>query len=90
MTNVTKWMSWEGGIDLTAVTSPDLQMLHVIVHPGRLVDTPVGDAPLECFSGNPIPMRHRWYLDLSLQMYKSALTSAPIFLPIHPLMLRRY
>jgi hypothetical protein len=45
MTNVTKWMSWEGGIDLIAVTSPDLQMPNVIVHLGRMVNTPVGDAP---------------------------------------------
>lgn len=45
MTNVTKWMSWEGGIDLTAVTSPDLQMPNVIVHLGRMVNTPTGDAP---------------------------------------------
>jgi hypothetical protein len=45
MTNVSKWMSWEGGIDLVAVTSPDLQMPNVIVHLGRMVNTPVGDAP---------------------------------------------
>ncbi len=45
MTNVTKWMSWEGGVDLVAVTSPDLQMPNVIVHLGRTVNTPVGSAP---------------------------------------------
>lgn len=45
MTNVTKWMSWEGGVDLVAVTKPDLQMPNVIVHLGRMVDTPVGGAP---------------------------------------------
>ncbi len=44
MSNVTKWMSWEGGIDLVAVTSPDLQMPNVIVHLGRMVHTPVGSA----------------------------------------------
>lgn len=44
MTNVTKWMSWEGGVDLVAVTSPDLQMPNVIVHLGRMVNTPVGNA----------------------------------------------
>ena len=42
MTNVTKWMSWEGGIDLVAVTSLDLQMPNLIVHLGRIVNTPVG------------------------------------------------
>ena len=45
MSTVSKWMSWEGGIDLTAVTSPDLQMPNVIVHLGRMVNTPVGNAP---------------------------------------------
>jgi hypothetical protein len=45
MSNVSKWMSWEGGIDLVAVTSPDLQMPNVIVHLGRMVSTPVGNAP---------------------------------------------
>ena len=44
MTNVSKWMSWEGGIDLVAVTSPDLQMPNLIVHLGRMVNTPVGNA----------------------------------------------
>jgi hypothetical protein len=45
MSNVTKWMSWEGGIDLVAVTSPDLQMPNVIVHIARMVHTPLGSAP---------------------------------------------
>ncbi|MES2774480.1 MAG: hypothetical protein V4722_09860 [Bacteroidota bacterium] len=45
MTNITKWMSWEGGVDLVALTSPDLQMPNVIVHLGRMVNTPVGNAP---------------------------------------------
>lgn len=45
MNTVSKWMSWEGGIDLVAVTSPDLQMPNVIVHLGRMVNTPVGNAP---------------------------------------------
>jgi len=44
MNNVTQWMSWEGGIDLVAVTSPDLQMPNVIVHLGRMVSTPAGNA----------------------------------------------
>ena len=45
MSNVTKWMSWEGGIDLVAMTRPDLPMPNVIVHLGRMVNTPVGNAP---------------------------------------------
>lgn len=44
MTQVSKWMSWEGGIDLAAVTSPDLQMPNIIVHLARMVNTPVGSA----------------------------------------------
>lgn len=44
MSVVSKWMSWEGGIDLVAVTSPDLQMPNVIVHLARMVNTPVGSA----------------------------------------------
>jgi hypothetical protein len=45
MINVTKWMSWEGGIDLVAVTDPNLQMPNIIVHLARMVNTPVGSAP---------------------------------------------
>jgi hypothetical protein len=55
MTNVTKWMSWEGGIDLTAVTSPDLQMPNVIVHLGRVVNTPAGNAPSGMLFWQPDP-----------------------------------
>ncbi|TCC91627.1 hypothetical protein EZ428_07640 [Pedobacter frigiditerrae] len=44
MNNVTKWMSWEGGIDLVALTAPDLQMPNLIIHLGRMVNTPVGNA----------------------------------------------
>jgi hypothetical protein len=43
--SVTKWMCWEGGIDLVAVTSADLQMPNVIIHLGRMVNTPIGSAP---------------------------------------------
>ena len=45
MNNVSKWMSWEGGIDLVALTAPDLQMPNLIVHLARMVNTPVGSAP---------------------------------------------
>lgn len=38
-------MSWEGGMDLVALTAPNLQMPNVIVHLGRMVNTPVGSAP---------------------------------------------
>jgi len=42
---VTQWMSWEGGVDLIAVTAPDVAMPNVIVHVARMVHTPVGSAP---------------------------------------------
>lgn len=40
-----KWMSWEGGVDLVALTSPDLQQPNVIIHVARIVHTPIGSAP---------------------------------------------
>lgn len=55
MSNVSKWMSWEGGIDLVAVTSPGLQMPNVIVHLGRMVNTPVGNAPSGMILWQPDP-----------------------------------
>jgi hypothetical protein len=48
-------MSWEGGIDLVAVTNPDLQMPNVIVHLGRMVHTPVGNAPSGMIFWQPDP-----------------------------------
>jgi hypothetical protein len=55
MTTVKNWMSWEGGIDLAAVTAPDLQMPNVIVHLGRMVNTPVGNAPSGMIFWQPDP-----------------------------------
>ena len=55
MTNVSKWMSWEGGIDLVAVTAPDMQMPNLIVHLGRMVNTPVGNAPSGMILWQPDP-----------------------------------
>ena len=55
MINVSNWMSWEGGIDLAAVTSPDLQMPNVIIHLGRMVNTPVGNAASGMILWQPDP-----------------------------------
>lgn len=55
MSNVANWMSWEGGIDLVAVTSPDLPMPNVIVHLARMVNTPVGSAPSGMVLWQPDP-----------------------------------
>lgn len=43
--DMKNWMSWEGGVDLIAKTSADLEMPNVIVHVARMVHTPVGSAP---------------------------------------------
>lgn len=43
--SVNAWMSWEGGVDLVAATSPDLASANVIIHVARMVHTPVGSAP---------------------------------------------
>jgi hypothetical protein len=55
MSEVSNWMCWEGGIDLVAVTNPDLQMPNVIVHLGRMVHTPVGSSPSGMILWQPDP-----------------------------------
>jgi len=42
---IKQWMSWEGGVDLAAVTDARLQQPNVIVNVARVVHTPVGSAP---------------------------------------------
>lgn len=42
---IAKWMAWEGGVDLVALTKPGLAMPNVIMHVARMVHTPVGSAP---------------------------------------------
>jgi hypothetical protein len=43
--NATKWMSWEGGVDLVGLTQENGAAPNVIVHVARMVHTPVGSAP---------------------------------------------
>lgn len=43
--SLENWMSWEGGVDLVALTQDGLQMPNVIVHVARMVHTPAGSAP---------------------------------------------
>ncbi len=45
MMSVTKWMSWEGGVDLVALSNENIPMPNIIVHFARMVHTPVGSAP---------------------------------------------
>lgn len=54
-TEVTDWMSWEGGVDLVAVTDPTLTQPNVIVHLARMVHTPVGSAPSGMILYQPDP-----------------------------------
>jgi len=42
---VSKWMSWEGGVDLVALSNDKMEQPNVIVHVARMVNTPVGSAP---------------------------------------------
>jgi hypothetical protein len=44
MANVNRWICWQDGIDLVACTSPDLEVPNIIVHCGRMVNTPIGNA----------------------------------------------
>ena len=43
--DITNWMSWEGGVDLVALSAPNLPMPNVIVHLARIVHTPLGSTP---------------------------------------------
>lgn len=55
MSQVQRWMSWEGGVDLVALTKPGLAMPNVIVHVARIVHTPVGSAPAGMILWQPDP-----------------------------------
>ncbi len=48
-------MSWEGGVDLCAVTRPDLAMPNVLIHVARVVHTPLGSAPAGMILFQPDP-----------------------------------
>ena len=43
--SVKNWMSWEGGVDLVALTDPSLSQPDVILLVARMVHTPVGSTP---------------------------------------------
>ena len=53
--SMNNWMSWEGGVDLIAATSANLEMPNVIVHVARMVHTPVGSAPSGMIFWQPDP-----------------------------------
>jgi len=52
---MTRWMSWEGGVDIIALTAPGLEMPNVIVHVARMVHTPAGSAPAGIVLWQPDP-----------------------------------
>jgi len=54
---VSAWMSWEGGVDLTAMTEPKLEQPNLIVHVARMVHTPVGSAPSGMILYQPDPTK---------------------------------
>ncbi len=55
MSNITSWMSWEGGVDLVAVTQEGLAMPNVMIHVARVVHTPAGSAPAGMVLWQPDP-----------------------------------
>jgi hypothetical protein len=55
MAVIKHWMSWQDGIDLTAITSPNLKSPNIIVHLAKLVNTPVGNAPSGMILWQPDP-----------------------------------
>lgn len=54
---IGQWMSWEGGVDLVALTQDNAgaQMPNIIVHVARMVHTPVGSAPSGMILWQPDP-----------------------------------
>lgn len=44
MNIVTNWMSWVDGVDVCAMTQEGLQMPNLIIHLGKMVSTPLGNA----------------------------------------------
>ena len=54
---IEQWMSWEGGVDLMAMTRDNAtgQMPNIIVHVARMVHTPVGSAPSGMILWQPDP-----------------------------------
>lgn len=52
---VQHWMSWEGGVDLVAMTREGLEEPNLILHVARVVHTPVGSAPAGMILFQPDP-----------------------------------
>ncbi|HEX7897835.1 MAG TPA: hypothetical protein VF950_08755 [Planctomycetota bacterium] len=55
---ITRWMSWEGGVDLAAGTRPDLAVPNALVRVARVAHTPLGSAPAGLLVWQPDPHGH--------------------------------
>jgi hypothetical protein len=57
MAIIHNWMTWQDGINLTAITSPQLKIPNIIIHIARQVNTPAGNAPSGLILYQPDPER---------------------------------
>jgi hypothetical protein len=55
MSKVNRWLCWQDGVELIAFTKPGLESPNVIVHCGRMVNTPVGNAAAGIVLWQPDP-----------------------------------
>ena len=55
MAIVQNWMTWHDGVNLTAITAPQLKSPNIILHLGKQVNTPVGNAPSGLILYQPDP-----------------------------------
>jgi hypothetical protein len=56
-TEISKWMSWEGGVDFAGSTVEGATEPNIIVHVARMVHTPVGSAPSGMIVYQPNPKK---------------------------------
>jgi hypothetical protein len=56
-TSLSKWMSWEGGVDFVGSTVEGATAPNIIVHIARMVHTPVGSAPSGMVMYQPNPKK---------------------------------
>lgn len=55
MAIIQNWMTWHDGVNLTAITAPQLKSPNIIIHLGRQVNTPAGNAPSGLIHYQPDP-----------------------------------
>ena len=57
MAIIHNWMTWHDAVNLTAITTPQLKVPNIIIHLGRQVNTPAGNAPSGLIHYQPDPER---------------------------------